>query len=109
MLRAKFVSSAGPPIVSSKRLPAVLSLCSIAAAHKALSVIPPSLRWALVTGAHSRMSFAPYDKNRSDLSRPASTRFNTAATAKNLNVLHIEKRFPIGNRDVYRWQCPTQQ
>ena len=57
-LRAKLVKPAGPPIASSKRLPAVLSLCSIAAAHKAPSVMPPSTRCAFVTGACSRMSFA---------------------------------------------------
>jgi Bacterial cadherin-like domain len=42
MLRAKLVSPPGPPIVSSKRLPAVLSLCSIAAAHKAASGVGPA-------------------------------------------------------------------
>src|SRR5882724_6700407 len=92
MLRAKFVSPTGPPIVSNKRLPAVLSLCSIAAAHKAPSVMPPSLRWAFVTGAYSRMSFAPYDTNRSSFSCPPSTRFKITAAARNLNVLHIGKR-----------------
>src|ERR1700756_397137 len=30
--------------------------------------------------------------NRSNLSRPVSTRFKTAAAARNLNVLHIGKR-----------------
>src|SRR2546423_13966167 len=79
-------------VVSSKRLPAVLSLCSIAAAHKAPSGMPPSLRWAFVTGAYSRMSFAPYDTNGSSFSCPPSTRFRTAAAARNLNVLHIGKR-----------------
>src|SRR5207248_3026222 len=46
--------------------------------------------------------------NRSNWSCFSSTRFNTAAAARNLNVLHTGKVLPIGNRDVYRWQYPAQ-
>src|SRR5437667_2907509 len=60
MLRAKFVRPGGPPITSNRRLPAVLSLCSIAAAHKAPRVMPPSSRCAFVIGAYSRRSFELY-------------------------------------------------
>ena len=63
-LRAKFVRPTGPPIVSSKRLPAVLSLCSIAAAHKAPSVMPPSLRcgfrhWRIFQNVVSTIKYEP--------------------------------------------------
>ena len=58
-VRTKFVRPAGPPMAFKSRLPAVLSLCSIAAAHSAPNVIPPSLRCSFVTGAYSRISFAP--------------------------------------------------
>jgi len=37
---------------------------------KLQAAMPPSLRWAFVTGAYSRMSFAPYDTNRSSFSCP---------------------------------------
>ena len=43
---------------SGKWAPRWQTVCSIAASHNAPKVIPPSLRWALVTGAYSRMSFA---------------------------------------------------
>src|SRR5437763_11732414 len=79
MLRAKFVRPDGPPITSNRRLPAVLSLCSIAAAHKAASVMPPSLRCAFVTGAYSRRSCELYRIVYSLQDRRGSEKFKRTA------------------------------
>ena len=90
--RANAVQPAGPPMRSSSRLPAVLSLSVITASHTSASVMPGAPVRSPVTGEYATRSSFANSMRCASASSPRSTRASTAATASSLKVLHIGKR-----------------
>ncbi len=89
--RRNAVNPAGPSTSGNSRLAAALSLVVSVARHR--SRTPRSLStWRALTGEWASRSEARTGTRRSSDRRPCAARCRTAATSRNLKVLHIGKR-----------------
>ena len=90
--RANSVTTDGPPNLESSKLAAVLSLTTIAARVKSLTVMKPFAACLLVTGAYARRSACPYKTWSPSDNKFRSICARTVAASTHLNVEHIAKR-----------------